>query len=75
MNALDTLRSEYRTIRAACTWLSAKVFDSKCACLAHELADGEDITPSHWVRAAREIGDPTESMCDAQINDLEYRDG
>ena len=69
MNNVATLRDQYRTLRDACSWLSAKVFDAKCKRLAHELADGEEVTPAHWVRAAREIGDPSESV--DHTNDLE----
>lgn len=51
----DALRAEYRNLRNACDQMSAKEFDFQCRVLAHELADGEDMTPAVWVRAAREI--------------------
>lgn len=56
MKNVGTMRTEYRNLRNACTRLSAEEFDFQCRVLAHELADGEDMTPAIWVRAAREIG-------------------
>lgn len=44
---------QYATLRAATTRMDAKRFDELAGRIAHELSDGEDITPDHWLQAAR----------------------
>jgi hypothetical protein len=46
-------RAEYRGLRATCARHNARAFDGIAASIAHELADGEDITPALYIRAAR----------------------
>jgi hypothetical protein len=52
---LELDRAEYSTIRASCARHSARRFNEIAASIAHELADGEDIAPSLYLRAARMI--------------------
>lgn len=54
----DQLRAEYRAIRAAAvlaTGIARATFDAKAQQRAHELADGERVSPTNFVRAAKEI--------------------
>jgi hypothetical protein len=51
---LAAARTQYRNIRAA-SRLPRATFDQRAQQLAHELADGEDVLPCHWLQAAREI--------------------
>ena len=44
---------QYAALRAATTRMDAKRFDSLAWNIVHELSDGEDITPAHWLQAAR----------------------
>lgn len=52
--AIAADRNAYRAIRSS-SKLSPKDFDRKAFRLAHELADGEEITSRHWAQAARHI--------------------
>ncbi len=53
MNATTQARNDYRTLRASCSRHTAKRFDEIAGDIAHDLADGEDITPALWVTAAQ----------------------
>lgn len=56
MNARKTLtpaQQEYVALRAQTTRHTTKRFDELAWNIAHELSDGEDITPEHWTQAAR----------------------
>ena len=57
LTRLEDLRAEYRALRAACERYTAQQFDEVVAPIAHELADGEDITPQVWVAAAHMVAE------------------
>lgn len=47
-------RTEYRRLRALST-LAPAAFDAKAGRVAREFADGEQVQPAHWVKAASEV--------------------
>lgn len=52
---VNAARAEYRSLRASCQRHDARRFDDVARRIAYELSDGEDITPSHYLQAARII--------------------
>ena len=55
---VNALRAQYRSIRNASVAggsFTAQSFDDRARRLAHELADGEDMTAEVWVRAAKQV--------------------
>ena len=54
---VETLRMEYRATRTAALALpgvTSAMFEQTTRSVAHELADGEEVQPRHWARAAVE---------------------
>lgn len=51
-SSIEQDRQEYRRLRASTTRVSAQEFDALAWGIAHEMADGEDVTPYYWVYAA-----------------------
>lgn len=77
MNALDTLRSEYRNLRnAASHKYTAAQFDARTLDIAAEECHASRVTPAMRVAAARTIvASFGYEMSEDDVNDLEMRDG
>ncbi len=53
--SIQGMREEFRAYRAQFVGHEVAIFDSRVESLAHELADGEEVQPHHYLGAAREI--------------------
>jgi hypothetical protein len=53
--SIQGMREEFRGYRAQFVGHEVNVFDSRVRSLAHELADGEEVQPHHYLGAAREV--------------------
>jgi hypothetical protein len=61
-SALRAARERYQVVRTASRrrlGLDARGFDERARVLAYEMADGEEVTPHHWVSAAYELATGT----------------
>jgi len=77
MQTLDTLRAEYRNLRNAASYkYTATQFDARAFEMAAEHCHDSKVTPAMRVAAARSIvASFGYEMSDADVNDLEARDG